>query len=84
MMKDVTDTILNEVATVNTSQSNDISLPQNVASLLKVKDGDTLYMMEVNGDSVRLFTKNSIFYKQLVAAHQSMESDKEALKLLAK
>jgi hypothetical protein len=76
--------LITEVATVQTTQSNMVSLPEPIASILKVKTGDTLYIVDVNGDTVRLFTKNSNFYKQLEAAQEAMDADAEALKLLAK
>ena len=76
--------IMHKIAIIQTNQPNNIALPTQIASILKIQDGDTVYFATVNDDSVRLFTKQSSFYKQLESANAVMEEDKEALKLLAK
>ena len=69
------------VAKVN--EQKGICLPPSIASVLNVNAGDTIYVVETDG-SVRLLTKKSPLYKQLKAAHEAMEANKEALAMLAK
>ena len=74
--------VMTSVKVITVGNSSGIVLPRELLAHLRVKKGDTLYVLETP-DGVRLTPYDPEFAKQMEAADEVMRSDRDALRKLA-
>ena len=70
-----------KLTTIGTSTG--VVLPKEVLSRLKVEKGDTLYLTEAPGGSMRITPYDPAFEVQMRAAQEGMSQYRNALRKLA-